>query len=105
MRTVEEIRTEEEMKTLLEESSARPVVLFKDAPTCGISQVAKEAWESWAESVPDGILLARCDVVGARPAARGFTAWLDMAHQSPQVLFLRHGRCVAHASHYSITVD
>jgi bacillithiol system protein YtxJ len=28
---------------------------------------------------------------------------IGVAHQSPQVLVLKNGKCLAHASHYSIT--
>lgn len=103
MPDVEEILTEERMRTLLEESKVRTVVLFKYSPTCGISHVAQEAWEAWVESASDTHLLARCDVIGARPAARGITGWLGILHQSPQVLVLRDGACTKHTSHYSIT--
>lgn len=103
MAIVEEIQTEEQMRALLERSQAAPVVLFKYSPTCGISHVAQEAWEEWSATAPEGVELARCDVLGARAAARGVTSWLGILHQSPQVLVLREGRCVAQTSHYSIT--
>lgn len=105
MTELREIRTEDEMRALLEESRHRRVVLFKYSPTCGISQVAEERWNEWAATAPGDALLARCDVLGARPAARGITSWLDILHQSPQVLVLDGGVCRAHASHYSITAD
>lgn len=103
MTKVREIENEDEMRALVEESKGATVVLFKYSPTCGISQVAQEAWEAWVGSAPDGAVLARCDVIGAKPAARGVTSWLGMLHQSPQVLVLREGACAAHTSHYSIT--
>ena len=103
MRDLREIRTEDEMKALHEESKTSTVVLFKYSPTCGISHVAQEAWEAWTEIAPAGFVLARCDVIAARAAARGISAWLCVLHQSPQVMVLRDGICTAHTSHYSIT--
>lgn len=91
------------MRELVEEAKGATVVLFKYSPTCGISQVAQEVWEEWVESAPADLILARCDVVSARPAARGVTSWVGIAHQSPQVLVLREGAKVVQASHYSIT--
>jgi bacillithiol system protein YtxJ len=105
MTTSTEIRTEDEMRAFLEASNGTLSVLFKHSPTCGTSQVAWEEWEEWIHSSPSGVSLAWCDVVGARPAARGIASWLGVLHQSPQVLVLRDGKCVAHASHYSITRD
>lgn len=103
MRDVREIRTEEEMRALLEESKTATVVLFKYSPTCGISHVAQEAWGTWTENAPAGFVLACCDVIAARGAARGISSWVRVLHQSPQVMVLRDGICIAHASHYSIT--
>ena len=102
MPEIREIRTEEEMRRLLDDSFASKAVLFKYSPTCGISLAVQERWEEWASSAPSSVILARCDVLAARPAARGITTWLDMLHQSPQVLVLESGKCLAHTSHYSI---
>ncbi|HXP89624.1 MAG TPA: monothiol bacilliredoxin BrxC family protein [Fibrobacteria bacterium] len=96
---VQEIRTLEEMDALL--AGPDPVLLFKYSPTCGISQVAQEAWEAFQDG-PRTVLLAQCDVLEAKPAARGISELIHVAHQSPQVLALLDGRCIAHASHYSI---
>lgn len=102
MSNIREIATEEEMRALLEESSTRKVVLFKYSPTCSISLTVQEKWDAWAETAPEGLLLAQCDVLGARPAARGITTWLDILHQSPQALVLEGGKCLKQASHYTI---
>jgi len=104
MHDVLEIRTEEEMQALLELSVGKTVVLLKYSPTCGISLAVEEAWEAWTESAPEAIVIARCDVLGAKPAARGITASLGIMHQSPQVLVLHEGKCVAHTSHHSISL-
>jgi bacillithiol system protein YtxJ len=97
-----EIRTLEEMDALV--AGPDPVLLFKYSPTCGISNVAQDAWEAFL-SEKHGVVLAQCDVVDAKPAARGVSELLHVAHQSPQVLALRGGKCIAHASHYSIKTD
>jgi bacillithiol system protein YtxJ len=97
-----EIRTLEEMDGLL--AAPDPVLLFKYSPTCGISQVAQEAWDAFQRE-PHGVRLAQCDVLDAKPAARGLSERIHVAHQSPQVLALLGGKCIAYASHYSIKTD
>ncbi len=94
-----EIRTLEEMDALL--GGPDPVLLFKYSPTCGISQVAQESWDEFL-SEKHSVVLAQCDVLDANPAARGISERIHVAHQSPQVLALHGGKCIAHASHYSI---
>lgn len=105
MNQVQRIETEDEMRELLDRSGDVTVVLFKDSPTCGISMVAREHWDSWTPNAPEGVTLAICDVLAAKAAARAITQWLGIPHQSPQLLVLRDGRCRAHASHYGITKE
>ena len=97
---MEEITTLDAMDSLLH--SGDSLMLFKYSPTCGISQVAQEAWSEFLATEP-GVRLAQCDVVLARPAARGMVEMLGVAHQSPQVLVVKNGKCIGHTSHYSIT--
>ena len=97
---MEEITTLEQIAALID--TQHPAMVFKYSPTCGISQVAQEAWEEFAKHA-DGIHLSQCDVLKARPAARGMVDLVHVAHQSPQVLVINKGACVAHTSHYSIT--
>ncbi|MEK7393593.1 MAG: monothiol bacilliredoxin BrxC family protein [Fibrobacterota bacterium] len=96
---MEEIVTIEQMDALVRSSD--PAILFKYSPTCGISQVAQEAWTEFTITAP-GVRLAQCDVLAAKPAARGVVEMVGVAHQSPQVLVLSGGKCLAHTSHYSI---
>jgi len=96
---MEEIVTLEQMDALIHSGDA--LILFKYSPTCGISQVAQEVWEDFSGKNPS-LRLAQCDVLAAKPAARGMVDMVGVAHQSPQVLAIRQGKCVAHTSHYSI---
>lgn len=99
-RLMEEITTFEQISTLIDTKCA--AIVFKYSPACGVSRVAQEAWDRFANQAHD-IHLAQCDVIQARPAARGMVDLVKVAHQSPQVLVLKNGACLAHASHYSIT--
>lgn len=103
MSEVLEITTEDQMRTFLEDPTPLPGILFKYSPTCGISMATEEHWDSFVASSPEGVRLARVDVLGARPAARGISQWIGVLHQSPQVLVLQGGAVVRHTSHYSIT--
>ncbi|MEN9308223.1 MAG: hypothetical protein RL173_2155 [Fibrobacterota bacterium] len=99
---MEEILTIEQMDALVH--SSEPTILFKYSPTCGISQVAQEAWTEF-EAKFHGVRLAQCDVLAAKPAARSVVEMVGVAHQSPQVLVLSGGKCLAHTSHYSIKLN
>lgn len=103
MPEVLEITSEDQMRTFLEDPTPLPGILFKYSPTCGISMATEEHWDAFVASSPKGVRLARVDVLGARPAARGISQWIGVLHQSPQVLVLKDGAVVRHTSHYSIT--
>ena len=49
--------------------------------------------------------LAVIDVIAEKPLARGLTAQLGIAHESPQALVFADGELAAHASHGTLTVD
>lgn len=103
MPAVQEITSEDQMKAFLEDQTGVPGILFKYSPTCGISLATEDHWNAFVESGPLEVRLARVDVIGARPAARGISQWIGVLHQSPQVLVLQGGTVLRHTSHYSIT--
>jgi monothiol bacilliredoxin len=45
------------------------------------------------------------DVLAQRPLSRRIAATLGIQHESPQVIVLRNGKPVWHASHYEVTAD
>lgn len=102
MNEVREIRTPEDIEALLRESHDRPVALFKYSPTCPISAAAYDEWERFSSRATEDVALAQCDVISARPAARGICEQIGIRHESPQLLVLQGGLCQATASHYAI---
>jgi monothiol bacilliredoxin len=78
-------------------SQARPVVIFKHSLTCPISF---DAYEQLADFEGE---VAIIEVQRARELSREIAQRLGVAHESPQVLILRHGRVVWNASHFDIT--
>lgn len=102
MPEVRDIHTQEDVDALLRESHLRPVALFKYSPVCPISSAAQDEWERFTVQAAEDVALARCDVISARPAARGICEHTGVRHESPQLLVLRDGRCHATTSHYAI---
>lgn len=102
MPEVREVRTLEDVDALLRESHTRPVALFKYSPICPISSAAQDEWERFSSRAAEDVALARCDVLSARPAARGICERIGVRHESPQLLVLHGGHCKASTSHYAI---
>lgn len=52
-----------------------------------------------------GIPVFLVDVLSQRPLSRRIAAILGIRHESPQIIVLRRGAPLWHASHYDVTAD
>ncbi|MBC2840743.1 bacillithiol system redox-active protein YtxJ [Robiginitalea sp. SC105] len=75
-------------------------VVFKHSNSCGLSRIMLNRFENkWPGSGIDYYLV---DVRQDREISQALARELDCTHQSPQVLILREGQLLAHASHGDI---
>jgi bacillithiol system protein YtxJ len=88
-------------------SRARPVVVFKHSPICPVSDRALRHFQRFLGALPAASELgvAHIDVIAQRPLARGLTAELGVAHQSPQALWFEGGALAWHDSHGALTAE
>ncbi len=97
--------TEAQLEELREASYSKPQILFKHSTRCGISAQAHHDLE---EAIGD---LARhsdvyyLDLLRYRPVSDAIAKVFGVPHQSPQVIMLKEGKVVYHASHFSISPD
>lgn len=94
--------TEDELRRLLAESQAQPVVLFKHSTRCPISAAGRRQFLAFAEAHPE-VPCWEVLVVEQRPLSQQIATETGVAHQSPQAMVLKAGKPVWHASHYNIT--
>ena len=93
----------DDLDRLQEESKTKTVVIFKHSTRCGISRMVLKNFESEFKAPENSEyklyfldLLARRDI--STEVARRF----GVQHESPQLIILRDGKVVHHASHHSI---
>jgi len=93
------------LRALRETSLRRPVLVFKHSPICPASHRAAGELEAFlgALAPAEELALARIDVIGERPLARGLTAELGVRHESPQALWFARGELAWHGSHGELT--
>ena len=84
---------------LMVRSNQEPVVIFKHSTTCSISTVAYSEMERVAGQV------ALVEVQSGRELSREIEARTGIEHESPQVIILRNGKAVWHASHWKIKTE
>ena len=82
----------------------RAVVIFKHSIRCSISSMALNRMESrWKddESVPMYYL----DLINYRDISNEISTLFNIEHASPQVLVIKQGKCIYHASHSGIVAS
>ncbi len=92
-------RTERDIADILAASARRPQLIYKHSPSCGVSWIARSRLESAWDRISE---LAEChtiDVIADRALSSHVASVTNVPHQSPQLLVVRDGRVVWHASH------
>ncbi len=80
----------------------RAVVIFKHSTRCSISSMALSRIESkWKED--ESIQMYYLDLLSHRDISNEIAALFNVEHASPQVLVIKNGKCIYHASHNGIS--
>lgn len=93
----------EQLKTMEEESFKRTIVVFKHSTRCGISRMVLRNFENaykMKENAP--VELWFLDLLAHRDLSDEIAARFGVRHESPQLLILKEGKVVHHASHQDI---
>jgi bacillithiol system protein YtxJ len=95
---------EAQLDAIDQQSAERPVLIFKHSTRCSISSAALHRLESGWSAADAGLgAIYYLDLIRFRSISNAIAGRYGVQHESPQVLVIRHGRCVHHASHFGIT--
>ncbi|NQY68556.1 MAG: bacillithiol system redox-active protein YtxJ [Flavobacteriales bacterium] len=89
---------------ILEDISGKAVVLFKHSTTCGISGSVKRFLENEWEYNNGEFEFYYLDLLMDRPISNRIMTELQVVHESPQIIVVRNGKVLYHASHGNITM-
>ncbi|MEZ4779291.1 MAG: bacillithiol system redox-active protein YtxJ [Flavobacteriaceae bacterium] len=92
----------EQLDEIAEASKTIPVVIFKHSTTCGISRMVLRNFENDYAIESGKIKLYYLDLHAFREVSNEVGYKFQVIHQSPQVLVIKNGVAVYHASHHSI---
>ena len=98
-----ELKSNSQIKEIVEKSKAKPQVIFKHSTRCSISAMAKGRLER--SLVPGNADFYFLDLINYRNISNQVSSEFDVSHESPQILIIRNGECVYDESHGSITMD
>lgn len=98
MNTLTPLASMEELEARL--AAPERAVFFKHSTRCPVSAWAEERVSDYARQ--HGSVIHLIDVLRSRPLSSLLAERLRVRHESPQLLVVEGGRCIAHASHDAI---
>jgi len=82
-------------------SFQKPALILKHSTRCSISDMAKNRLELyWNDDL--NIEPFYLDILSFREVSNAVAMIFDVKHESPQILLIKNGNCVYHASHNQI---
>jgi bacillithiol system protein YtxJ len=100
------LNSAEQLETIKNESYELPVLLFKHSTRCSISDAALSRLQrNWETSLAGKAKPYYLDLIAYRQISNAVAELFGVEHQSPQVLLIKNGQCVYHASHFDIQTD
>ncbi len=96
------LTSKEQLDDLAEISKTTPVAIFKHSTRCGISRMVLRQFEGAYDIDPNQMKLYFLDLLSYRDVSDEVGYKFQVMHQSPQLIVIKNGVAVAHASHHSI---
>ena len=96
----EQLTDLQQIEQLKEASFQAPVLFFKHSTRCSSSVMALNRFmREWNNATINPYFL---DLLNYREISNKIAALFEIKHQSPQILLIKDGACVYHASHNAI---
>lgn len=95
----------DQLEDIKERSKAVPVVLFKHSTTCGISRMVLKQFERDFKVEDTQGEFYFLDLRSYRNISQAIAHQFDVVHESPQLLIIKNGQAVYHASHGQISAQ
>lgn len=80
------------------------VAIFKHSTRCSISSISLKRFELDYQDNPK-VPMFFLDLLRFRPVSNLVASTFDVEHESPQLLLIKNGKCISHASHMEIRAD
>ncbi|MFS4491503.1 bacillithiol system redox-active protein YtxJ [Maribacter sp. 2308TA10-17] len=92
----------EQLEEIEKKSISKPQFIFKHSTTCGISRMVINMFKSSYELTENQADLYYLDLHAFRDVSNETGYRFQVMHQSPQLLVIKNGTVVSHASHGAI---
>jgi bacillithiol system protein YtxJ len=97
------LKSLDQLEEINQISKEEAVVLFKHSTRCGISRMVLKSFEKQFDDTMSNLKVYYLDLLNYRELSSEVGFKYQILHQSPQLLVIKNGISVEHASHYDIT--
>ena len=94
-----------QLEEIIEISKQKSIVIFKHSTRCFISKSALRSFEAEYDISSDKMDAYYLDLLNYRDISNEIATRFNVVHQSPQILVIKNGVCVYHASHENIQAN
>ena len=97
-----ELTTSEQLRSAIENSSLKPIILFKHSTRCSISSMAKSRFENNWNTENKNVSIFHLDLIAHRNISNEIAEITGVEHQSPQAIVLKNKEVIYQATHSDI---
>lgn len=95
----------DQLTTIKEKSHQKMQVIFKHSTRCGISRMVLRNFEAQFDTSTEQVDLYYLDLLNYRAISSEISAIFQVYHESPQLIIIKNGTTVYHASHSDIEAE
>lgn len=92
----------DQLNTIVEASFLKPQLIFKHSTRCSVSRFVLNQFKSSYSFSEVDFTAYFLDLLSYREISNVVAHQFDVVHQSPQLLIIKNGKAVAHASHENV---
>lgn len=97
-----DLNTLNQLQTIKDRSIAKTQIIFKYSTRCGISRMVMNQFVEDFNFEDHQVDLHYLDLIRYREISNAVANTFNVVHESPQILIIRNGTVVKHASHGSV---
>lgn len=97
------LSTTDQLDEAIENSRLTPCIIYKHSTRCSLSSLVRRRLEKGWPFDERTVLPYFLDLAACQEASKLVAERFKVVHQSPQILLIKDGRCLYHASHLDIS--
>ena len=92
----------DQLNTIVEASFLKPQLIFKHSTRCSVSRFVLNEFKSGYSFSEVDFTAYFLDLLNYREISNAIANQFNVVHQSPQLLIIKDGKAIAHASHENV---